>query len=185
MHITTPRLTLREFVFDDWHAVYEYQRDPRYLRFYRWENRSEHDARWFVEMFLHWQRARPRHNYQVAIILSESNTLIGNCGVRIKDAMRGIADLGYEINPLYWSHGYATEAAHAMLDYGFAELKLKRIWAQCIAENSASARVLTKIGLRFERREHQKEYVKGHWYDLLTYALHDHEWRALRPTPPA
>lgn len=176
MLLTTPRLSLREFVRDDWRAVYDYQRDPRYLRFYRWEERTEDDARWFVEMFLKWQRDEPRRNYQLAIILTEENRLIGNGGVRIKNFDLREADMGYEINPLDWGNGYATEAARALLHMGFVDLGLHRIWAQCIAENAASARVLEKIGMRFEGREREKEYIKGQWHDVLTFAMLNHEY---------
>ncbi len=52
MRIATDRLVLREFVTDDWPAVLAYQRDPRYLRFYRWIERTEAEARDFVQMFV-------------------------------------------------------------------------------------------------------------------------------------
>ena len=58
MRITTDRLVLREFVTDDWRDVLAYQSDPRYLRFYAWTDRTEADARDFVQMFLDQQAER-------------------------------------------------------------------------------------------------------------------------------
>jgi RimJ/RimL family protein N-acetyltransferase len=57
MILRTERLMLREFVQEDWHAVYTYQNDARYLEFYEWESRTEQDVRTFVQMFLDWQTA--------------------------------------------------------------------------------------------------------------------------------
>ena len=71
--------------------------------------------------------------------------------------------MGYELAPRYWGCGYATEAAAALLAFGFRELKLHRVWAQCIAENTASAHVLEKIGMRQEGRLREQERMQGRW----------------------
>ena len=99
MQITTERLVLREFGADDWRAVLEYQRDPLYLRFYPWEDRSEADARDFVEMFRGWQTEQPRRRFQLAIVLRDGGRLIGNCGIRRKLDNDWEADIGYELSP--------------------------------------------------------------------------------------
>lgn len=59
MRVETERLALREFAEDDWRAVLAYQREPAYLRFYPWEDRSEQDARSFVNTFIAWRRKTP------------------------------------------------------------------------------------------------------------------------------
>ncbi len=56
MRIETERLVLRDYREDDWRAVLEYQRDPRCLRFYPWDRRSEQDARDFVGLFMEWRK---------------------------------------------------------------------------------------------------------------------------------
>ena len=177
MPITTERLILREFGADDWRAVLDYQRDPLYLRFYPWEDRSEADARAFVEMFREWQSEVPRRRFQLAIILREDGRLIGNCGIRRKPDNDWEADLGYELSPQYWGHGYATEAARAMVDFGFRQLDLQRISSWCIADNVASARVLERLGFVQEGRLRRNEFFKGRWWDTLLYALLAEEWR--------
>ncbi len=60
MELTTERLILREFVYEDWPAVLAYQRDPRYLRYYEWTDRTSEDVQRFVQMFLDQQQAQPR-----------------------------------------------------------------------------------------------------------------------------
>ena len=178
MRITTARLVLREFVIDDWPDVLAYQRDPRYLRFYPWEERTEEEVREFVQMFLDQQVERPRRKFQLAITLPEGGRLIGNCGIRRKPENDWEADIGYELAPEYWGRGYATEAAQAMVEFGFRELGLHRISSWCIAENSASVRVLERVGLRPEGRLRENEYFKGRWWDSLLYGLLESEWSA-------
>ena len=74
MFLQTKRLLLREFISDDWTAVHTYHSDPLYQRYYHWTERSEADAREFVQMFLDWQQARPRTKFQLAIIHQEKAT---------------------------------------------------------------------------------------------------------------
>jgi [ribosomal protein S5]-alanine N-acetyltransferase len=176
MELHTDRLLLREFVTADWPAVLAYQRDPRYLRYYEWADRTPDDAQRFVQMFLEQQDEQPRRKFQLAVVLKQGGQLIGNCGIRLQTAGAHEADIGYELAPDHWERGYATEAARAIVQFGFAELKVHRIWAWCIADNTASARVLEKLGLKLEGRLREKEYFKGRWWDTLLYGILENEW---------
>ena len=176
MHLTIARLRLREFVWDDWTAVHAYQSDPLYLRYYPWTERTETDVQNFVQMFLDDQQARPRTKFQLATTLKSDGKLIGNCGIRINDPAQREANIGYELDSRYWGQGYAVEAARAILEFGFAGLAMRRIWAECIADNVGSARVLEKLGMRLEKREAAKAFIKGAWRDNLIYAVAAHDW---------
>ena len=178
MRIVTERLILREFVVGDWPDVLAYQRDPRYLRFYAWTDRTEGEVRDFVQMFVDQQADQPRRKFQLAITLPDSGRLIGNCGIRRNADNDWEADIGYELAPEHWGRGYATEAALAIVSCGFRELGLHRISSWCIADNTASARVLERVELRLEGRLRENEYFKGRWWDTLLYGLLESEWRA-------
>jgi len=177
MILTTERLVLREFVEDDWVAVLGYQQNPLYLRYYEWTDRTSDDAREFVRMFLAQQQEVPRLKFQLASTLKADGQLIGNCGIRLRAADAREAEIGYELDPLYWGQGYATEAARAMVQFGFSELRLHRVWSRCIADNTGSARVLERIGMRQEGRLRETEYFKGRWWDVLLYGVLQHEWQ--------
>jgi len=177
MILTTKRLILREFEEGDWRAVLAYQSHPLYLRYYPWTHRTEQDVRVFVRRFLAQREEEPRTKFQLAITLAPNGQLIGNAGIRMKTPDAREADIGYELDPRYWGRGYATEAAGALLAFGFRELKLHRVWAQCIAENTASAHVLEKIGMRQEGRLRENEWMKDRWWDTLLYAILEHEVR--------
>jgi RimJ/RimL family protein N-acetyltransferase len=178
MILTTKRLVLREFVESDWPAVLAYQSDPLYMRYYPLTHRTEEDAREFVQMFLDQQQEQPRTKFQLAAIHQADQKLIGNCGIRMKAPDAHEADIGYEFAPAYWGQGYATEAARAIVAFGFTALGLHRIWSWCIADNVGSARVLEKVGMRLEGRLRENEWMKGRWWDTLLYGILEDEWRA-------
>ena len=183
MRIATDQLVLREFVTEDWPAVLAFQRDPRYLRFSPWADRTGAEVRDFVQMFVDQQAERPRRKFQLAITLPDGGRLIGNCGIRRKPDSDWEADIGYELAPEHWRRGYATEAALALVEFGFRELELHRISSWCIADNAASARVLERVGLRAEGRLREHEYFKGRWWDTLLYGLLESEWRTSARNP--
>ncbi len=179
MQLTTQRLLLRDFVYGDWPAVLAYQQDPRYLRYYPWDSRSEADARAFVAMFVDQQTERPRRRFQLAITLPDSGQLIGTCGIRRKPDNDWEADIGYELSPDFWGQGYAVESARAMVNFGFRELGLHRISSWCIADNAASVRVLRRLGFRQEGRLRSNEYFKRRWWDTMLFGLLLDEWRTM------
>lgn len=176
MRLTTERLILREFRESDWPAVLAYQSDPCYLRFYEWTERTPEAVQAFVGTFLAQQREQPRTKFQLAITLKATQALIGNCGIRLAQADARVGDIGYELSPDHWGHGYATEAAQTIVAFGFQELHLHRIWAECVADNTASIRVLEKLGMRQEGRLREHAFYKGRWWDLLRWGLLDREW---------
>lgn len=178
MQRTTDRLVLREFVESDWQTVLAYQTDERYLHYYAWESRTPEEVQAFVGMFLDMRREQPRSKFQLAIVERESGRLIGSCGIRKETPDALEAELGYELAPDMWGNGYATEAARAMVTFGFRELGVHRIWANCIADNGPSTRVLGRLGMRLEGRLREKEYFKGRWWDMLLYGLLESEWRS-------
>jgi len=178
MQFTTDHLTLREYTPDDVPAVLAYQRTPDYLRYYEWTGRTEADVRKFLQMFFDWRDEEPRRRFQFAITLSESGQLIGSVGVRRKPENGWEADIGYELAAEHWGKGYATEAARAMVDFGFRELKVHRISAGCVAENTASVHVLERLGLRLEGQLRESTYFADRWWDARLYAILEEEWRS-------
>ena len=150
MKLETERLILRDFVKDDWQRVLEYQSKPLYLRYNEWTERTPEAVQDFVGWFLDHQKQTPRIKFQLAVTLKSNDLLIGNCGIRMNKPEAFQADIGYELDPSYWDQGYATEAARAIVDFGFSRFGLHRVWSWCVADNAGSAHVLEKLGLRQE-----------------------------------
>ena len=184
MKLETERLILRDFVWEDWQRVWEYASDPLYLRYYEWEKRTPGSVQEFIGWFVNQQTQDPRIKFQLAIVLKSNNQLIGNCGVRMDTAGDVEASIGYELDPKHWNLGYATEAAHAIVDLGFGRLGVHRIWAHCVADNIGSAHVLEKLGMKLEGRLREKEYYKGRWWDTLIYAILVDEWEKHKQMHP-
>jgi len=184
MKLETERLILRDFVKEDWGRVLEYQSDPLYLRYYEWTERTPEAVQNFVGWFLDHQQQMPRFKFQLAVTLKSNNQLIGNCGIRMDHANAFQADIGYELDPNRWNHGYATEAAHAIVDFGFSTFGLHRVWSWCVADNLASAHVLEKLGMKLEGRLREKAYFKGRGWDALIYAILANEWEMHKQSHP-
>jgi RimJ/RimL family protein N-acetyltransferase len=177
MLLTTERLLLREFTENDWHAVLAYQSDPRFLRFAPWTHRLQEDVERLVQEFIGWQHEQPRCKFQLAIVLQTTHVLIGTCGIRMVTVHAQEAELGYELHPDSWGHGYATEAAWNMLAFGFHILPLQRVGAQCLAENTASVRVLERLGMRPERRQRRHTWMQHRRGDHVVYTIDQANWQ--------
>jgi RimJ/RimL family protein N-acetyltransferase len=181
--LATPRLTLREFSAEDFAAVDAYGSDPQVTRWTVFGPNSERDTRGFLQQARVSRAERPRRNFDLAVTLSGDGRLIGGCGLRRTDVV-GEAFIGYVLRRDAWGRGYATEAARALLAFGFERLGLRRIFADCHPANMASWRVMEKLGMRREGHFREEKLVKGEWWDRYVYAMLAPEWRAARPPNP-
>ena len=102
--------------------------------------------------------------------------LLGSVGMGLERSHER-AELGYWIGRPYWGEGYATEAAAAVVAYGFEALGLNRIYAYHFHNNPASGRVLEKVGMTYEgcRRQHTLKW--GEYLDNVAYGILRSEWK--------
>jgi ribosomal-protein-alanine N-acetyltransferase len=130
---------------------------------------TEQDARDFLALI------RDDDEFRFAVILREGGRMCGGVGLR-PAAQHQHAELGYWIGVPYWGNGYATEAARELLRYGFENLRFHRIYASHFKNNVASARVLKKLGMRYEgcQRGHVRKWDQ--FIDLELYGLLRQEW---------
>jgi len=170
------RLTLREFRGDDFHAVHSYGTDLEVVRYMPWGPNTEDETRAFLERAQSHADADPRTSYELAVIETSGDRLIGGIGLDAED-QQGM--LGYCFACPAWGQGFATEAARLMLNFGFKTLDMHRIWAGCDSENAASARVLEKVGMRLEGCHKHDCQIRGVWRDTLAFAILSDEWAAL------
>jgi ribosomal-protein-alanine N-acetyltransferase len=106
----------------------------------------------------------------LAITLRETGEVIGCIGVS-GDFSTGVAELGYWIAASSWGKGYCTEAARAMVDYGFRALGLCRIHAGHFGKNQASGKVMKKVGLQQEGVRRQHLFRWGEYDDEVLYGM--------------
>jgi len=146
--IETERLTLRLQTTDDAKFILELVNDPSWLKFIGDRGvRTVEDAREYIMNSIHSYEKAGFCFYLVE--RKEDQSLLGICGFVKRDSLEDV-DIGFAFLPKYWGKGYAYEAASATLAYGLDTLGLNRIVAITTQDNHASAKLLEKIGLKFE-----------------------------------
>jgi RimJ/RimL family protein N-acetyltransferase len=127
-----------------------------------------------------WIKAHPKAfeegiSINFAVVLRKDEKLCGAIGLGI-DKKNSNAELGYWIGKPYWGRGYCTEAAKAILKYGFEVIGLNRIYATHFPHNPASGRVMQKIGMRYEGCLRQHIHKWGKFEDVWQYGILKSEW---------
>lgn len=147
--LETERLTLRLQTTEDADFILELVNDPSWLQFIGDRGvRTVEDAREYILNSINMYEKSGFCFYLVE--RKEDNIPLGICGLVKRDALEDV-DIGFAFLPTYWGKGYAYEAASAVLAYGLDTLGLKRIVAITTQDNHASAKLLEKVGLKFER----------------------------------
>ena len=148
--LETERMVLRKLSTDDAEFVLELLNEPSFLRYIGDRGvRNLEDARQYILNRL--VASYERNGFGLYLVeLKESRVSIGISGLVKRDALPD-ADIGFAFLPAYWSKGYAVESAAAVMNYARDVLGLNRILAITSPDNDASAKLLGKIGLRFER----------------------------------
>lgn len=114
----------------------------------------------------------------LAAIVRDAGTLVGDGSLFWRSREHECGEIGFVFHPDHGGCGYATETAAALLAIGFEWFGLHRIEAHLDARNTASARVLERIGMRREAHLRSNERIKGEWTDELIYGLLDRDWAA-------
>ncbi|HEY0456012.1 MAG TPA: GNAT family protein [Verrucomicrobiae bacterium] len=115
---------------------------------------------------------------------NQSSAFCGTMGLSL-DHLHSRAELGYWIAVPLWGQGLCTEAARALLEFGFTQLSLHRIWAQHFSRNPASGRVLQKLGMRHEGQLRQHIKKADCFEDTECYGILQQEWPVARSIPGA
>lgn len=112
--------------------------------------------------------------------------VVGTIGLDCEWTMRALqlhrAELGYWIAPELWGQGLMTEAATAVVAFGFTSIGLHKITVTCFGENVGSRRVIEKVGFRYVGRAVEDLWRDGAWHDHLKFELTQAEWLS-RPRP--
>lgn len=168
--IETQRLILRPLSHKDAQALFGIFSDPDVMKYWitpPWAS-SEEATRYINKAIDH---ARDQVALTLGIFLKETDRLIGRCALFEINRQQRRGAIGYGLDKEYWGNGYMPEAARALLDYGFDELRLRRIGAEIDPENHASARTLEKLGFMHEGRLRQQWELQGRLSDSDIYGL--------------
>jgi len=168
---------LRSLVAGDWPAVHEWASQERVCRYQPWGPNTAEQTRAFVESAAAAWQAAPLTRFVYAITLN--GTVIGNCELSLRG--RGQGEISYVLHPDLWGRGLGTSAARRLLEIGFGEHRLHRVFATCDPRNVASAGVLRRLGMTHEGRLREAMVIRDGWRDSDVYSVLDREWEASQP----
>lgn len=177
--IRTERLELRPLGVPDREALLAYRSDPETCRFLPFAPQTAED----VDRYLSTRAAQRRlgetdTSVSFGVRIAGGGPLVGDVIVFVRSRVDECLELGWVLAPEHRGAGYATEAAGALLRFGFDEVRAHRIVARMDPANDASAKVAARLGLRREALLVEDERVKGEWRDTLFFAILEREWRA-------
>lgn len=170
--LETERLYLREFQTEDFAAVHEYGSLPDFSQYELWGPNMEPHSMQFIDEAIKKSQQVPRLEYELAIILKETDVLIGGAHLSVASEKSAIAEIGYAVNPRFQKKGYATEIARALIKYGFDNFNLKVIYATCDTRNVASYIVLEKCNMRRVGTIVGNRKIRGGIYDSYRYEIY-------------
>lgn len=172
----TARLRLRPVVDADADDLFALHSNAFVLRYWDappWTERARADA--FIATCR--QIAEEGSGARLALDRASDGAFLGWCGLTHYHQEYRSASLGFCLTEAAWGQGYATEAARALLRWGFDALDLNRVQAEADTRNAASARVLEKLGFVREGTLREDCVVDGVVSDSWVYGLIRREWR--------
>ena len=178
--VQTTRLTLRPFELGDLDDLLAYMSRPDTVRYLYAGVKDRAGAQ---ELLARWMAGSSMSQAGERLVLAVTpqggRRVMGEVMLMWRSQEHQQAELGYVLHPDFQGQGYAYEAAAAMLGLGFKEYNFHRIYARCDARNTASYKLMQRLGMRREAHFIHNEMVKGEWSDELQYAILQPEWAAL------
>jgi RimJ/RimL family protein N-acetyltransferase len=164
--LETPRLQLREFTMDDLDELTALRSDSSVMKYIGEQTREKvtERLRFYISSY------GPNGFGVWGVMLKGETKLIGWCGLMYLEETPEV-EVGYGIAMDYWGQGLMSEAAAACLNYGFNEIGLERIVAVALPENTASRRIMEKLGMKYEKN------VRHYGFDCVYYAVTRDEFR--------
>ncbi len=149
--IETERLIFRPFTEEDLPTLVEQRSDPDVNRYLGGPARQNAEA--LATRLKFYMDCYDKFGFgSCAMLWRETGEMIGTAGIQpLEDT--GEIEVGYSIIKPYWGLGIGTEAAKGWMEYGFNTAGLERIVAVAVEENTASRRIMEKLGMTYEKTE--------------------------------
>ncbi len=189
--ITTKHLILRRYTYHDIQDIIEFVSHPSVAKATPEIKATESGVRKYIDLQNSYRPFELDRCFDLAIERKEDSKVIGLLTLVCKEhkqgeigyaeigyAEIGYAEIGYALGIKYRGQGYATEAARALMAYGFTSLGLHRIQADTDSDNYASWRVMERLGMRREKQLREAIFRDGEGVDTLIYGILADEWPA-------
>jgi RimJ/RimL family protein N-acetyltransferase len=175
--LETERLTLRPFEEGDYDAMYAMQSHPEVARWLYNEPRTADEVRDLLARKIAGSKFTKENDWaSAAVVERDSGVVVGDLAMHWVSEEHRTLEVGFIFDPRHQGRGYATESSRAAVDWAFGDGGFHRVIGRTEARNTASARVLEKLGMRLEAHFVENEWVKGEWQSELVYAVLEHEW---------
>ena len=135
---------------------------------------TEDGVRRYIDLQNSYRPFEEDRTFELAVERKKDGRVIGFVGMICED--NGQGEVGWAFGAEYRGQGYATEAAGALVAYGFSSLGLRRIHADTGIDNLASMRMMERLGMRREGLLRGAVYEEGEWVDRVAYAILVDEW---------
>lgn len=172
--LETPRLLLREIVRADAPSILRIRGDAEVTRYNTGAPyQSLDDAIALIDdmALLYRQKRELRWGIMLKGVDGLTDGVIGMCGYNYWVQADQRASIGYDLARAFWRDGIMTEALRAVLGFGFTQMSLNRIEAEVAVENTASIKLLRKLGFRREGIQREQFFEDGLFHDLLLFGL--------------
>lgn len=177
--VRTERLILRPYTLGDLDDLYAIQSRTDVARYLYWAARDLDEVRESLKLKMGTTSFEDEGDTMtLAVELPETGQVIGDVMLNWVSREHRQGEIGYIFHPDHHGHGYATEATEVVVRMGFDGLGVHRLIGRLDGRNTASARLLERLGMRREAYFVQNEVVKGEWTDEAVYAMLEDEWRA-------
>lgn len=177
LEIKTERLVLRRIESRDAESLFKYRSDSVTNQYQGWIPKTIDDAHNFIA-----KTAEKINEYdswfQLAIINRDNDEMIGDIGIHFLDEENYQVEIGCTLAKSHHRKGIANEALKAIIEYLFVNLYKQRITCSIDPQNTASIKMVEKLGFRKEAHFRQSILIDGEWYDDVVYAILKDEWNA-------
>jgi [ribosomal protein S5]-alanine N-acetyltransferase len=168
--LETQNLLLRQTTFSDTKAIFEFFSNPEVLKY--------HDVEAFTSfeqaerLINRWnQRFYNQQGIRWGITRKDDDMIIGSCGYSQWNKEPSQAEIGYELSKEHWRKGIMTEALRAVIKFGLENFEFNRIEATVMLGNTASIKLLQKLGFVEEGILKDYGFWKGQFHDLKLFSL--------------
>ena len=175
MNYISEHLYFREFNDDDFpllYSIFSNEQVMRYTYLDKYHNEEELMP-YFNDILKNNQTKNNRKAYEYAVCLSSDDACIGIADIVIdqQNDFGGIGEIGYLMLPEYWGKGFGTAMAKALLEIGFRDVKLHKLYARCNVYNVASRNVMEKIGMKREGELRKVRFKDNMWVNEFVYGI--------------
>ncbi len=175
----TARLVIRELVEGDLDALHAWRKHPAYRRYLPMPRQTRAEVEAELEAILRDQIDHRRVRYLLGVVEKMSGQVVGEAILKLGPALRHRqAEIGWAVAESAKGKGYATEIGKALLDAAFGQFRLHRVFAMCGTDNTASRRVMEKLGLREEGTLREHFRARERWWSSHLFAMLETEYRS-------